>query len=291
MIGDRYYMRGGEDYSPSSSSWSCSTWLMIVLVVGFALQQINAVYIRWPLEVHLALSPEGLRSGCLWQLFTYLFLHGGLMHLAFNLMGLYFFGRPVENFLGRRNFLLIYFASGLIGGALQGILGLLFPQYFGHWVVGASAGVCGILVAFCLMEPEAQILLFFVLPVKARHMLYVFFGVALFFTIVPSDPGIAHAAHLGGMITGAAFLRLGLHRQEFSFMDGVREKLRRWRTPKPKLKVWSGRGQGGTAENGGADFMASKVDPILDKISKSGIQSLTAEERRILEAARKKMGK
>jgi membrane associated rhomboid family serine protease len=279
-------MRQPDGFS-SWRFWSLSTILMIVLTVCFALQQINIVYIRWPVDWYLALSADGLKSFYVWQLATYMFLHGGLLHLAFNLLGLWFFGRTVENYLGRNKFLIIYFASGLCGGLLQAGLGLLFPGWFGHFTYGSSAGVCGLLAVYCLLEPDSQILLFFVLPLKARVLLWVSIGIAAFFTVVPSDPCIAHTAHLGGLLFGLGFMRLGLHR-EFIHFDFNFNWLWRWKSKPSKItKVNFGKSRPPAAA---PETLTTDVDVILDKISAQGIQSLTEAERKILEAARKKMG-
>ncbi len=293
-LSDRHYMQEPPGYS-GWRFWNASTVLMIVLVICFVLQQINIVYLRTPAEFYLALSPVGLKSFFIWQLVTYMFLHGGLMHLAFNLIGLWFFGRTVENFLGKKKFLIIYFAAGICGGVLQGLLGLIFSTWFGMIprfgdmpTFGASAGVLGLLAVFCLMEPDSSILLFFVLPVKARVILWGSLAVALFFTLVPGEPGIAHAAHLGGMLFGMAFMRLGLHREFIHFDFNFNLKWP-WKTRSTKITKVN---FGGPRRSAPAqpEALADQVDAILEKISQKGIQSLTAEERQILENARKKLG-
>src|SRR5688572_3719794 len=201
MLEDRYYMRSEEP-----SRFSASVIMMIVLTVVFALQQIDYVYTRLGLDQYLALSVSGLKQGFIWQLLTFQFLHAGLWHLFFNLLCIWFFGRTVEARLGTSNFLKLYFAGGVIGGIVQSALGFIIPQYFGNWyVMGASAGVCALIAAFALMEPEAVIMLMFVFPLKAKYLLALETGIALFFTIVPSNPGVAHAAHLGGIAAGVAF--------------------------------------------------------------------------------------
>jgi hypothetical protein len=117
-------------------------------------------------------------------------------------------------------------------------------------------------------------------------MLWVSLAVALFFTMVPSDPGIAHAAHLGGLLLGMGFMRLGLHR-EFIHFDFNFKWL--WKSRTAKItKVDFGKSKRPAAPK--ADSLNVEVDRILEKISQKGIQSLTAEERQTLEAARKKMG-
>ena len=300
MLGDRHYMRS----APPSPRWSMSVVLMAVVVAAFALQQINAVYVGANIYDYLALSTWGLSKGFVWQLLTFQFLHGGLLHLLCNLIGIWFFGRFVESRLGSANFLKLYFSSGVFGGLLQSLLGWLFPNHLGAGpVVGASAGIFGLLAAFAVLEPESEILLFFVLPVKSKYLLWTFTGIALFFTIVPSDPGVAHAAHLGGIIAGAAFIRWrfysrpwlsnwprfrALHWQPFKARQRKRELVK---AASLKAVRWQGPKIQPTEDVPAEDFISQEVDPILDKISAHGIHSLTPRERKILEAARARMEK
>ena len=207
MLDDRDYMRsepGGRP--PLSLVMPLTVVLIITLVIAFALQQIDTVYLHFSISEYLALSTAGLRNGYVWQLLTFQFLHSGLTHLFFNLIGLWFFGRYVEVRLGRSHFLKLYFLSGVAGGLLQALLGAAFPSHFGGPTVGASAGICGLLAAFSMLEPESIILVFFVLPMRAKYLLHVSLGIAGFFTIVPADPGVAHAAHLGGLLFGMAYV-------------------------------------------------------------------------------------
>ncbi len=292
MIGDRYYMR--DDFR--SSQRSATVILIILLIAAFALQQINLVYLGFNERKWLALSPTSLTHGYLWQLVTFQFLHGGLIHCLFNCVGLYFFGRVVEERLGPANMLRIYFGGGLAGGLLQALLGVALPTLFGHDTVGASAGVFALFASYCLLEPDGVVLLFFVLPVKARHLLVASLVIAAFFILVPSDQGIAHAAHLGGLLLGLAYLRYNLHSVD------LLAAFRRRTPPPPRRELVRTRASGRTfwqkAEPAPpfedlppAEFISREVDPILDKISAHGIQSLTPRERRILEQARAKMSK
>ncbi len=271
---------------------SASIVVMIVIVAAFVLQQVDYAYIHSHADRYLMLSADGLKQGHIWQLLTFQFMHGGLLHLFCNLLGIWFFGRFIESRLGGKNFLKIYFAGGLIGGFLQAALGLIFPNHFGGPVLGASAGVCGVFAAFTMIEPRAQVLLWFFLPVRAVYLLVVSIVIALFFTIVPSDPGIAHAAHLGGLLTGVAFIRWQLYAPRTNwhpFQDRHRK-----RELVKAASVKKSFGQPPRAETDDLppeEFISREVDPILDKISAHGIQSLTERERKILESARKKMVK
>ena len=246
---------------------------------------------------YFALSREGLTQGYLWQPLTFQFLHGGGLHLIFNLMGIYMFGRIVEERLGRAAFLKLYFLSGIMGGLVQATLGALLPGHFGMSVVGASAGVYGLIAAFSVLEPQGVILLMFVLPVRAKYFSLIAAGIALFYIFVPSDSGgIAHAAHLGGLVTGYAYLRWGMMAE--SFLLERRLRLRPRARPRelmkvnsPKASLWQRPKRAEPDDLPPAEFISREVDPILDKISAQGIQSLTPRERQILEAARAKMEK
>jgi len=146
----------------------------------------------------LALWPP--QSGFLpWQLITYAFLHGSLMHIAFNMYGLWMFGSEVEYVLGRRQFLLLYFASVLSAGLMQllvtGMTGGEYPT------LGASGGVFGLLLAFGLFFPNRIIMLLIPpIPMRARTFVVLYAVIELFLGVTGTQAGVAHFAHLGGMI-------------------------------------------------------------------------------------------
>ena len=271
--------------------------LLIVNASVFLVQSISGFYFR---EAHIdrlfALSVEGLRSGFFWQPFTFQFMHAGLFHLLANLITIYFFGHPVEESLGKAGFLKVYFGSGIFGGLLQLLAAVLVPGHFGVGsVVGASAGAFGLVAAFAMLYPERPLtlLIFFIIPVSMRSKFLLLFSVllALFGIIVPMD-NIAHVAHLGGIMVGAAFVRWGAQAGWPALLRRRARPVLRpralaevpfgqpsWRSPQPVVE-----------ELPSAEFISKEVDPILDKISAHGIQSLTPRERRILEAASSKIG-
>ena len=281
-----------------------TTILMVVLTFVFALQCINDVYIKSFTEIWLTLTAACLTHGYVWQLITFQFLHVDFWHLAGNLIGLWFIGRFVENILGKKRFLVAYFGCGIIGGILQAGMMALFPAHFAPVAYGASAGIVGILAIFCLLLPESNILMFFVLPVPATAILWITGAVSLFFTLVPSSRGgeYAHAAHLGGLLAGIAWVKLGWHRDFVQlpwegWLSGRRWKRERSRKSELiratsiKIPGLSRAKSEEPAEMPREEFISREVDPILDKISQHGIQSLTERERKILEAARNKMAK
>ncbi len=287
MLDDRSYMRD----DPLRSRWSANVVIMVALVVCFALQNIASFYLRFPVDQYLALSKKGIQNGFVWQFVTFQFLHGNVGHLVGNLIGLFFFGRSVEARLGTKEYLKVYALSGLGGGALQLLLAWVFPNFFGGFVIGASAGVLGLIAAFALMDPEATIFLNFFIPLKAKHLLWIELGISLFFTLVPAGRGIADAAHLGGILAAIGYLRWGLHRPNVEWNPlKARQRKRELVQAASKAVRWRPRASA-NAEVPSEEFISREVDPILDKISAHGIHSLTPREREILEAARAKMSK
>ena len=204
------------------------------------------------------------------------------------------FGKAIEDILGTSGFLRIYFLSGIIGGICQVIGGILLPNQIGTGaVVGASAGLYGLIAAFATISPHERItmfLYFIPITITARTLLLVSLGLSIFFIFVPTG-NVANAAHLGGMLTGILIMRLfpsiGARLEFPTFSNPFKKK--KWHS------TFAGKGTLAPARKDfdmpPAEFISREVDPILDKISAHGIQSLTERERKILEAARARMAK
>ncbi|MDR2012434.1 MAG: rhomboid family intramembrane serine protease [Rhodanobacter sp.] len=164
------------------------------------------------LVVHFALwpwgaSPYGDVPGFgIWQLVTYAFLHGGLAHLAFNMLALWMFGGPIEHTLGAKPFAIYYFVC-VIGAALAQLLVVAFFTGGYYPTVGASGGVMGILLAFGMMYPRQRILLYFAIPIPAWQFVIGYGALELFLGVTGTQAGIAHFAHLGGMATGLVLIQ------------------------------------------------------------------------------------
>ncbi|HUR44626.1 MAG TPA: rhomboid family intramembrane serine protease [Candidatus Saccharimonadales bacterium] len=280
-VADRYYMR--DEYHPPR----VTTKLIIALVIAFIIQSVLLHYGQFDIGEELALSLGGLKSGKIWQLFTFQFLHSTPWpwHLLINCFVLYFFGRRVEETLGAKRFLGVYFLAGFVGGMLQMLLTLLLPKYPNAAVVGASAGISGIMAVFCSLFPMEELrtwIYFFPITVRAYYLLIFISLYSLYGTIVPFDH-TAHAAHLGGLLVGIGYVRwrralyYRFPKLASIFDDrpapGGMAKSSRWRRERKASD----------------QFISKEVDPILDKISSHGIDSLTDEERAILDSARKKM--
>jgi membrane associated rhomboid family serine protease len=308
MLEDRYYMRR----SPFETRRSATLALVVANVIAFFAECVFYGYYpsqRVPIPIPdndvLALSWAGLAHGYIWQLFTFQFLHAGFLHLLFNCWAIYFFGRELEEALGVKRFLTLYFASGAIGGLVQALAGGLAIHY-GHtaWAfrfagptVGASAGAFGLLAAFAMLYPERllTLLIFFVVPISMRAKFLLLFSVllALFGIVVPVG-NMADAAHLGGIAAGVVYVRYAAHWQ----WHWPRLSRRRGPPPRKLVRVttapagpWLRSKTQPQDELPPEEFLSKEVDPILDKISAKGIQSLTERERRILESARQRMRK
>ena len=282
MLDDRDYMREPDRWK--GGRMSLTEILCIVLVVVFVFQCLDDRYLHTPFMKYLALTTYGVRHGWVWQLITFQFLHANVLHLLGNLISFWFLGRAVEGYLGRQRFLVALFGCGAIGGILQGLLMLAFPNYFGGYVLGASAGISGLLAIFALMDKGAEVLFYFVFPMRAVILLYIFGGISLFFTIFPKYGGqVANAAHLGGMLAGAAWVKLGWHR------DFIRPPWEGWFTRGEKKSSARPRLIIEPDIEAPAASSTREVDRILEKITAKGIESLTAHERATLESARKQM--
>jgi membrane associated rhomboid family serine protease len=237
----------------------------------------------------MCLSRAGIEHGRLWQFITYLFIHGqpsyvldgilhpgspaiGAVHLFINMMTLYFVGREVEAIAGPRHLLGMYFLGGIVGGLGQIAA---FPDFP---VSGASAGVCAVLIAFTTILPEFEVtlLLCFVVPVRLRAK-YVGWMVVLGAAAMPLFhlmPNVAHVAHLGGCFIGWIYARqLG-----FGNPWWIQRRMMERRQREERL-----------ARMDPDQYMTEEIDPILDKISRDGIRSLSRRERRILERGREKI--
>jgi membrane associated rhomboid family serine protease len=179
-------------------------FLLIVNVAVFVLQTAFSLGTDYPLEYFFGLVPSLVVGELyLWQLFTYQFLHGGLFHILFNMLALWMFGCDLEQRWSSGFFLRYYFIC-VIGG---GLLNTLFvPNQMGP-SIGASAGVYGILLAYGLIYPNRVIYLYFLFPLKMKHFVWIIGAIALYSSLTSGQSGIAHLAHLGGMIFGYVYLR------------------------------------------------------------------------------------
>lgn len=254
--------------------------LIILNVIVFVLE---VILDRTGFFYYLSVVPALVfRKLFLWQLVTYMFLHGGVLHILFNMFALYMFGSDLEAHLGRRRFLQLYFISGIGAGLCHAVASWGSPIP----MIGASGAVFGVLVAFAMLFPDRYItLLVFLFPLtlKAKHLVLGFAALEILWVMSASRSGVAHFAHLGGLVFGYVFMksryRLAL---PFAFSQRFSDSLkRRWRWRKPARYKYK--------PVDVEEFISEEVDPILAKISREGIGSLTRNEKRILKKARSQM--
>lgn len=233
-----------------------------------------------------------------WQLVTYMFLHGGFFHLLFNMFALWMFGMELENLWGSRKFLIYYLLCGLGGGVANLLVGMLMEQALP--TVGASGAVFGVLTAFGFLFPNRQVYLYFLVPVKAKYFIMGWIGIELFYGVVGTSDGVAHVAHLGGAAAGLLYL---LNEKGVLPFKGLGSWIG-FRNPFGKTDRFEGK-HGMKSEVRDARFYDIKtgrrmeqdpdqisqdvIDAILDKITTGGYQSLTENEKRILNEASKRM--
>jgi membrane associated rhomboid family serine protease len=202
-----------------------------------------------------------------WTVVTYIFLHGGIGHIFWNMLGLFFFGPRVEERLGSNRFITLYLISGVAGALLSK---LLSPAQ----VIGASGAVLGVLMAFARFWPRERLLIWGVLPIEARWLVLIYAALDIMggFGGVGRG-GVANFAHLGGF-AGALLYLLFLER---------RQGARRFKQAATPRVAESALGNWRNVDRGSIHSVnREEVDRILDKISASGLASLTPQERQFL---------
>ncbi len=227
-----------------------------------------------------AFSPSRLTQRP-WGIVTYMFIHGGLWHLLMNMVVLFFFGPPLERRWGSDTFLRFYFVCGL-GGVVLSFL------FISSQIVGASAACYGIMLAFAMTWPDSPIYVWGLLPIKAKWLVGFLAALSFASAIGPSRDGVAHFAHLGGVVTGFFFLRLGF--AGAGSAGAVPRK--KARNPLKTVTEIAGaearrrRRDDKVSARSRAELDA--VDEVLDKISAKGIEALTPEERDLLDRVSRK---
>jgi len=211
--------------------------LIIANVVAFIATSI------WPaLEIPFRLMPQAVfTTGAVWQLVTYMFLHGGPMHLIFNMLMLWMFGVEIERMWGTTYFTKYYFVCGIGAGLTQVLLGLLpFSFAVSFWLqatIGASGAIFGVLLAYALYFPTRPILFAFIFPVQAKYMVIILGGISLW-SAVFAGGGVAHTAHLGGLATGYLYLK----GKRVNLLSEIQYRYLKWRINRMRKKfdVYSG---------------------------------------------------
>ena len=160
---------------------------------------------------YMVLSPYAIiRNRWYWQFVTYMFTHGGITHILFNMLGLFFFGNQVEKRMGSDEFVLFYLTSGIAAGVFSYLL-YRFTGSYGVYLLGASGAVYAVLLAFATYFPGSTIYVMGILPVKAPILVLVFAAIAIFSQMFSFSNGVAHLTHLAGFVYALLYflIRLG----------------------------------------------------------------------------------
>ncbi len=262
-------------------------FIMIINGVVFLIQQIAGLISPHWMEYVFGLSHNAFSNELmLWQPFTYMFLHGGWLHIIFNLLALWMFGGELELVWGRKKFVRYYILTGIGAGLFIALMNyLVFVRYGSSAVtIGASGAIYAVLLAYAIMWPNREVLLYFLFPVKIKYLVLAF-GLMEFFGTLSSTAGtggnISHIGHLGGLISG--FILINISRKSpVSNFSVPQKKLSLFERIKKKIRLKRKKNVIDTR------IEAKKIiDDTLAKIAKSGMNSLTAEERKKLEWARK----
>lgn len=262
------FMRGNGSWRRIEPGAGVVLKLVAANVAVFLLQ---LVLFRTSFTDLLALHPRlVITRGYIWQIISYMFLHGDVFHIAINMFIIWMFGRELERIWGSRRFLRFYLACGIGGAAFS------FAFAYNTAVIGASAAAYGILLAYGILFPNQRLLLWFFLPIRARTLVIALVFIELVKGFSVSD-GIAHFAHLGGMAAALVFLRREHQLRRFgSYVAGLFTRI-------PfRISFDADENRSRNAE---------KVDSILDKIAEKGYENLTETERRILERYSEDSGK
>lgn len=223
-----------------------------------------------------------------WGIITYMFFHAGFFHLLFNMLWLYWLGMLLHEYLGNTRVYQAYFIGGLFGGVLYILAYNIFPVFSANldssYALGASAGVLAVVVATATLLPRHTILLFGIIPIQLRYIALV--SVLIDLVNIPTDNPGGRIAHLGGALSGFLFIKYLYTNNTFTnSIHQVSESIKKIFKVKSKsnLKVHHKAAKGNVTPQ--ATFNKpnqADVDAILDKISKSGYESLSKKEKEIL---------
>ena len=258
--------------------------IMIINGIVFIIQKFaNIIMPTNFMEYTFGISYIGLFNDLMiWQPFTYMFLHGGWMHIIFNLIGLWMFAGELEIAWGRKKFIRYYIYSGIGAGLFISLMNYIAYTYYESTpvTIGASGAIYAILLAYAMLWPNREVLLYFILPIKIKYLVLAF-GIMEFFGTLSSATGtggnISHIGHLGGIITGFFLVNyMSESRSQTKKGDSFFERLSKKSRLENKKKAIDSR------------IEAKRIiDTLLEKIAREGMHSLTPEEKKNLEWARK----
>jgi membrane associated rhomboid family serine protease len=253
-------------------------WVKILIIVNVAVFIVQMIGVRGFDTLFGLIPSEVFGRLKIWQFVTYMFLHGGFWHIFFNMFMLWMFGSELERDWGPDTFIRFYVFTGIGAGLVSWITapGSQTP------IIGASGAIFGILLAYALAYPNRQVLIYFLFPVKVKYLVIGLCALNFFAAMGSAETGIAHFAHLGGLLFGYIYLRWFMRSGRAgtaSFAgwapSGWSASWRRWQA-KRHMKV--------VDLNARRDAESRlEVDRILEKITRVGVEGLTPEERKLLQ--------
>ncbi len=289
MLGERDYMRRMQE--PDKTAASGSMCLFILIGINAAIWLIGRQFAGV-----FALTPMSVRNLELWRFLTAAFTHFDFWHLFFNMFGLWMFGSLSAPVLGWKNFLNLYLVSGIFGNLLWYLFNIDTPAV----LVGASGAVVGVIMATAMMRPDLRvIMLFFPVPIKLKTMAIVYIILEVIQHNANTHSNVAYMAHIGGFIAGCLFMEIFQRREivwsPLEIFTGKRPASPRMeefkRPPRPQThqppRGWTVTSYQNYAKNGAVS--SEEIDRILDKLSRSGVNSLSEEEMETLRKAREQM--
>ena len=302
MLDDRDYMRRRpEPENRIRTGLKCVYALIAANAAAFLFsiaQQRFAIDVLW-------LNPDQFRGGMYWQPLTAMFMHGGLGHILFNMWALYIFGGIVAPRLGGKGFLALYLTTGLLGN----IVWLAAAWHSPAVLCGASGAVMAVTAAAAVMAPETPMLLLFIpFPIKLKTLAVVFFALELVLEFTGGQPGVANLVHIVGFVSGYLFIKFFFRREMLWDPLASLGGRRGYRPPRNgnssagDASGWTYRRSPDREPDCGPNFSAGsnfgfngtrvsqrELDYLLDKISRTGINSLTEQELQRLKQAREEM--
>ena len=290
MRDEDHRYRGGGSGLNHPRNWSVVIWLIVINVAIHLFQVLT-----FDSERIGTMSRAELLSGHLYLLLTYQFVHANLTHLLFNMLVLYFWGPQLLRAIGTKQFLALYLGAGFFGGLVQVI-------YSPNPILGASASVVGVVFGLIALAPRqtVNLLLFFVIPIRTPMWkigaFIIVIEVAMFLAQEVFDQrfgenGIANLAHLGGGFFGWFWINYGI--PFFNRRSRHETRQERWSQAFGTKRVVEAEVVDGEEPPGSASkpFVSTEIDAILDKISEQGMQSLTEDEKKLLQKSSEKLSK
>ncbi len=269
--------RGNRRLFARSPDWSITTWLIVINIIVYVLMFLLQPYV-WNAGILTLNQAYGRLE--VWRLITFQFLHDptSLMHIGFNMLGLWIFGPMVEQYLGGKKYLAFYLVCGLFGGLLFIILNFIgflnIPPDMP--LVGASAGVFGVIVACAKIAPNNEIMLLFPpIPMKMKTFAYGYVAIAFFSLLIGTRNAGGEAAHVGGAIAGYFFIRKSHLLSDFFDVFGDSREPKNKSNKKSALRNYKN-------TNGPHP---DEIDVILDKVNKKGFASLSEKDKKKLREA------